>query len=270
MADRYGLNTIKTELVDDVLVVTLNRPERRNALSPEMHLELHTLYESVVHDDEPNAMVLTGEGKYFCVGADFNDMQANEKYPDGHPGLLIESVAMARNILAVRVPMIAAINGDAIGIGATISLFCDIVYMAEDARIADPHVRGAIVTGDGGAVLWPLLMGPNRAKEYLMTGDLVTAADADRLGLVNHVVPREAVLDHAMAMAKRLAEGPAVAIRFNKRLVNKELEMRVVQLYDLSVAFEALTFETADHREAVDSFLEKRPATFRSGKPGGT
>jgi enoyl-CoA hydratase len=148
-------------------------------------------------------------------------------------------------------------------------LFCDVVYMADDARIADPHVRGAIVSGDGGAVLWPLLMGPNRAKEYLMTGDLVSAADADRLGLVNHVVPRAQVLDEAMAMAKRLAAGPAVAIRFNKRLVNKELEMRVVQLYDLSVAFEALTFETADHREAVDSFLEKRPATFRSGKPGG-
>jgi enoyl-CoA hydratase len=112
-------------------------------------------------------------------------------------------------------------------------------------------------------------MGPNRAKEYLMTGDLVTAADADRLGLVNHVVPRAQVLDEAMAMAKRLADGPAVAIRFNKRLVNKELEMRVVQLYDLSVAFEALTFETRDHREAVDAYLEKRPATFRSGKPGG-
>jgi enoyl-CoA hydratase len=270
MTDRYGLETISTELHDDgVLVVTLNRPEHRNSLNPKMHHELMLLYERIVADDEVYAVVLTGAGKYFCVGADFNDMKANEAYPDGHPGLLIESVAMARNILAVRVPMIAAINGDAIGIGATISLFCDVVYMADDARIADPHVRGAIVSGDGGAVLWPLLMGPNRAKEYLMTGDLVTAADADRLGLVNHVVPRAQVLDDAMAMAKRLAEGPAVAIRFNKRLVNKELEMRVVQLYDLSVAFEALTFETADHREAVDSFLEKRPATFRSGKPGG-
>ena len=140
-----------------------------------MHLELKLLYERIVADEELNAVVLTGAGKYFCVGADFNDMKANEKYPDGHPGLLIESVAMARNILAVRVPLIAAINGDAIGIGATISLFCDVVYMADDARIADPHVRGAIVSGDGGAVLWPLLMGPNRAKEYLMTGDLVSA-----------------------------------------------------------------------------------------------
>ena len=272
MADRYGLETIKTEMVDDVLVVTLNRPEQRNSLNPKMHLELHTLYENVVHDDEPNAMVLTGEGKYFCVGADFNDMDSNAEtgYPDGHPGLLIESVGMARNILAVRIPMISAINGDAIGIGATISLFCDIVYMAETARIADPHVKGGIVAGDGGAVLWPLLMGPNRAKEFLMTGDLVTAQEADRLGLVNHVVPTESVRDEAMKMAQRLASSPAVAVRLNKRLVNKELEMRVAQLYDLSVAFEAITFETADHREAVASFLEKRPPVFKSGKLGGT
>ena len=265
MADRYGLETIKTEMVDDVLVVTLNRPEQRNSLNPKMHLELHTLYEKIVHDDEPNAMVLTGAGKYFCVGADFGDMESNLQngYPDGHPGLLIESVGMARNILAVRIPMISAINGDAIGIGATISLFCDIVYMAETARIADPHVKGGIVAGDGGAVLWPLLMGPNRAKEFLMTGDLVSAPDAFQLGLVNHVVPTESVFDEAMAMARRLAEAPALPVRLNKRLVNKELEMRVSQLYDLSVALEAITFETSDHREAVKAFLDKRAPVFR-------
>jgi enoyl-CoA hydratase len=162
--------------------------------------------------------------------------------------------------------MIAAINGDAIGIGATISLFCDIVYMADHARIADPHVRAGMVAGDGGAVLWPILMGPNRAKEYLMTGDLVTAQEADRLGLVNHVVPLESLMDEAMGMARRLADGPAVAIRLNKRLVNKELEARVAHLYDLSVAFEAISIETADHREAVASYLEKREPQFRSGK----
>jgi enoyl-CoA hydratase len=271
MTDRYGLSTISTELHDDgVLVATLNRPEHRNSLNPQMHLELKQLYERIVADDELNAVVLTGAGKYFCVGADFNDMKANEKYPDGHPGLLIESVAMARNILAVRVPLIAAINGDAIGIGATIALFCDIVFMADHARIGDPHVRAGMVCGDGGAVLWPILMGPNRSKEYLMTGDLVPAAEADRLGLVNHVVSAASLMDDAMAMAHRLAAGPAVAIRLNKRLVNKDLETRVAQLYDLSVAFEALSIETRDHREAVSSFLEKRTPEFRSGKAGGT
>jgi enoyl-CoA hydratase len=266
MSDRYGLSTIATELQDDVLLVTLNRPEHRNSLDPVMHSELKVLYERIVEDEELNAVVLTGAGKYFCVGADFSNMQENVTYPDGHPGLLIDSVAMARNILAVRVPMIAAINGDAIGIGATISLFCDIVYMAEHARIADPHVRAGMVSGDGGAVLWPILMGPNRAKEYLMTGELVSAHDADRLGLVNHVLPAESLMDEAMAMARRLADGPAIAIRLNKRLVNKDLEERVARLYDLSVAFEAISIETTDHREAIASFLEKRAPQFRSGK----
>ncbi len=271
MTDRYGLSTISTELQDDgVLVVALNRPEKRNALDTVMHLELKVLYEKIVADDDLNAIVLTGTGKYFSVGADFEVMEGNEGYPDGHPGLLLESVGMARNILAVRPPMIAAVNGDAIGIGATIALFCDIVYMADHARIGDPHVRAGMVCGDGGAVLWPILMGPNRAKEYLMTGDLVPAAEADRLGLVNHVVPGETLMDDAMAMARRLAAGPAVAIRLNKRLVNKALEARVADLYDLSVAFEAISIETRDHREAVASFLEKRTPDFRSGKAGGT
>jgi enoyl-CoA hydratase len=270
MGDRYGLTTIATELEDGVLVVTLNRPEKRNAMDTVMHLELRQLYEHIEADDEAMAVLLTGAGKYFCVGADFSVMDDNVGYPDGHPGLLMESVGMARNILAVRQPMVAAINGDAIGIGATIALFCDVVYMAETARIADPHVKAGMVAGDGGAVLWPMLMGPNRAKEFLMTGDLVSAPEADRLGLTNHVVPLDALMDEAMEMARRLAAGPTVALRFNKRLVNKELEQRVVNLYDLSVALEAISIETADHRDAVKSFLEKRPPVFTSGRPNGT
>ena len=138
MADRYGLETITTELDDGVLVATLNRPERRNALDTVMHSELPHLYQQLAADDEVLVMILTGAGDYFTVGADFSVMSENEGYPDGHPGLLTEAVATARNILAVRQPMIAAVNGDAIGIGATLALFCDIVYMADTARIGDP------------------------------------------------------------------------------------------------------------------------------------
>src|SRR5690606_26059821 len=170
--------------------------------------------------------------------------------------------AMARNILAVRQPMIASINGDAIGLGATLALFCDITYMAAGARIGDPHVKAGIVAGDGGPVLWPMLVGANRAKEYLLTGDLLTAEEAERIGLVNHVVAKDELNDAVMKMAKRLAAGPQIAIRFNKRLVNKELEERVSRLYDLSLALEAITFETADHQEAVKAFLEKRKPVF--------
>jgi enoyl-CoA hydratase len=268
MADRYGFQTITTELEDRVLTVTLNRPHRLNALDIVMHNELPELYQRIERDDDVDVVVITGAGKAFCVGADFSQMEENLArggYPDGHPGLMVESARIARNILAVRQPMIAAVNGDAIGLGATLALFCDVVYMADTARIGDPHVKAAIVAGDGGPVLWPMLVGPNRAKEYLMTGDLVAAAEAERIGLVNHVVPRAELEDAAMGMARRLAAGAQIAIRFNKRLVNKELEDRVNRIYDLALALEGLTFETADHQEAVQAFLAKRAPVF--GQP---
>jgi enoyl-CoA hydratase len=218
----------------------------------------------IADDDDVDVVVLTGRGKAFCVGADFGTMDQNleQGYPDGHPGLMGDSATMARNILAVRQPMIAAVNGDAIGLGATLALFCDITYMAEGARIGDPHVRAGIVAGDGGPVLWPLLIGVNRAKEYLMTGDLLSAAEADDLGLINHVVSADDLEETVMRMARKLAAGPQIAVRFNKRLVNKDLEERVSRLYDLSLALEAITFETKDHQEAVRSFLDKRKPVF--------
>jgi enoyl-CoA hydratase len=265
MADRYGFTTLATTLDEQhILRVEFNRPERLNALNVTMHSELRDLFLRIADDDDVDVVVLTGKGKAFCVGADFGTMDQNLEhgYPDGHPGLMGDSATMARNILAVRQPMIAAVNGDAIGLGATLALFCDITYMADGARIGDPHVRAGIVAGDGGPVLWPLLVGVNRAKEYLMTGDLLSAAEADHLGLINHVVPAADLDETVMKMARKLAAGPQIAVRFNKRLVNKDLEERVSRLYDLSLALEAITFETKDHQEAVRSFLDKRKPVF--------
>jgi enoyl-CoA hydratase len=265
MPDRYGFQTIATELDGRILRVTLNRPDRMNALDIVMHDELGELYGKIERDDDVDVVVLTGAGKAFCVGADFSQMEENLArggYEDGHPGLMTGSARMARSILAVRQPMIAAVNGHAIGLGATLALFCDIVFMAEGARIGDPHVKAGIVAGDGGPVLWPMLVGANRAKEYLMTGDLLTAAEAERIGLVNHVVAGDDLEEAAMAMARKLAAGPQIALRFNKRIVNKDLEDRVNRLYDLSLALEGLTFYTADHREAVQAFLDKRDPVF--------
>jgi enoyl-CoA hydratase len=190
-ADHYGFQTLQTTLTDRVLRVAFNRPDRLNALNALMHEELRDLFGRIERDTDVDVVVLTGNGTAFCVGADFDQMEENLKrggYPDGHPSLLGDAAAMARNILAVRQPMIAAINGDAIGLGATLALFCDVTFMAEGARIGDPHVRAGIVAGDGGPVLWPMLVGANRAKEYLMTGDLLRAEEAERIGLVNHVV----------------------------------------------------------------------------------
>jgi len=265
MAEHYKLSTIQTTLDQGLLRVMLNRPERRNAVNDVMHHELRTLFGLIADDEEVKAVVLTGAGKAFCAGGDFQTMgTANDKggHADGHPGLMTEAAAMARNILAVRQPMVAAVNGDAVGLGATLALFCDIVLMAEGARIGDPHVNAGLVAGDGGPVLWPMLVGMHRAKEYLLLGDLASAAEAERIGLVNYVVAPAELEGRAMAIARRLADGPSHAIRFNKRLVNKDLEERINRLYDLSLALEAITFETQDHKEAVKAFLEKRKPRF--------
>jgi len=267
--DRYGLQTIAVEMdADGILLVTLNRPDRRNAIDAVMHHELRELYARMADDADIEVVVLTGAGKGFCAGADFKQMQDNNDaaaYDDGFSSLFVDGVAIARNILSVRRPMIAAVNGDAIGLGASLALFCDVVFMAEGARIGDPHVAAGLVAGDGGAILWPLLVGANRAKEYLMTGDLLTGTEAERIGLVNHVVAGDGVLDAAMAMARRLAHGPALAIRFNKALVNKDLEDRVARVYEMAFAMEAITFRSADHLEAVKAFGERRAPTFQRG-----
>src|SRR3954466_4767638 len=210
VGDRYGFTYIRTELDDDgVLTVTLDRPDRRNAISPEMHAELTPLFRRMAEDRAVKVAILTGAGdKAFCVGADFGGMQDNlesNAYEDGFPDLMIGSAALVRAQLSVPQPVIAAINGDAIGLGATMALFCDIPLMAAEARLADPHVNAGLVAGDGGAILWPLLMGLNRGKEFLLTGDIMGAEDAVALGLVNHVYPRAELLEHALAMAKRLA-----------------------------------------------------------------
>jgi enoyl-CoA hydratase len=265
----YEFEYFRTELRDNgVLWVELNRPERRNAITPEMHEELAPLFERIAIDRDVAVVVLTGAGdKAFCVGADFAGMQSNldAGYEDGHPHLMLGSSRIVRAQLAIPQPIIAAVNGDAIGLGATMALFCDIVLLADHARIADPHVKAGIVAGDGGAILWPLLLGLHRGKEYLLTGDIMTAAEALQFGLGNHIHPKEQLAAEASALADRLAAGPRVAIQFNKRLANADLLDKVNRLLDTSLAMEAITFETQDHREAVSAFIERRQPVFGQG-----
>jgi len=265
--DRYPFTYIRTVLDDEgVLTATLDRAERRNAITPEMHAELTPLFRNISEDRAVKVVVLTGAGdKAFCAGADFGGMQDNldnDAYEDGMPDLMIGSAALVRAQLAVPQPIIAAINGDAIGLGATMALFCDITLMADHGRLADPHVNAGLVAGDGGAILWPLLMGLNRGKEFLLTGQMMGADEAFRLGLVNHVYPLAELRAEAAAFALRLARGPQVAIQFNKRLANADLVDRVNRIIDASLAMEAITFSTRDHREAVSSFIEKRQPRF--------
>lgn len=266
MAADGSFETLTLEQRSNILICRLSRPHALNAVDDRMHTELEELFSRLCTDDSIDVVVLGGEGRAFCVGGDLRAMASGElgsleNAPAG--GLYTRgALRLIRNLLAVPQPIVASLNGDAMGLGATLAFFCDIVLAADTARISDPHVSVGLVAGDGGAVIWPLLAGPNRAKEYLLTGDRLTAQEAERIGLVNRVHPAEELWAETMALAERLAAGASAAIRWTKLSINKVLWERVVLSLDTSLALEALSTTTKDHREGVSAFLEKRPPKY--------
>jgi enoyl-CoA hydratase len=259
-SDYTRYQTMNVERSGTILTLRLNRPEQLNAVNADMHRELSTIFADISAEKEVNAVVITGEGKAFCAGGDIEWMR--DMTPSGLTGMFHEARKIIIDLLELEIPVIAAVNGHATGLGATLALFSDVVFMAAEAKVGDPHVRVGVAAGDGGAVIWPWLIGMARAKELLMTGDLIDAATAERFGLVNHVVPADRVLADATALAERLAAGASIAIRATKASVNKLLRDDVNLVLDTSLAREQLCFYSADHREAVAAFLEKRRPIF--------
>lgn len=257
---------IKIEKQNRIAVVTLNRPEHRNALHMDAHAELEQLWLDLAQDDEVYAIVLTGAGKTFSAGGDIKRMVERAGTVEGLQYTLKIPAATKRllqNILDVPQPIIAAVNGDAVGLGATLALFGDIAVISETAKFGDTHTKVGLVAGDGGTVIWPLLMGPARAKEFLMRGLIVSGAEACQLNLVNYAVPAEAVLPKAMTLAAELAELPIWAVRWTKLSVNKWIKEQLNSILDASIAFEMLSMNTHDHGEAARAFLEKRKPDYR-------
>jgi enoyl-CoA hydratase len=259
----HEFETLKLERLDDVLRVTIDHPRSPlNAVDAVLHEELAELFRLLRREDRARAVVLTGHGKAFSAGGDFNwfpelrDMARLE-------ALRRDAKQLIWDLLDVEVPIVAAVNGHAMGLGASIALLCDVIYMADPATIGDPHVRVGIVAGDGGVAIWPLAVGPARAKQYLLTGDPVPAAEAERIGLVNKVVAAEALQDEALAFARRLAAGAPLALRYTKLAVNKLLKDALNVAFDASTALELVTFQSEDHREALAAWKEKRPPVFR-------
>jgi enoyl-CoA hydratase len=259
---RYEL--IKVEKEDKVAIFTLNRPEALNAVNPQLHTELEDIFGDVGRDGDVNAIVLTGAGRAFCSGGDVKGMDArqfNDPLRSREP--LSYAKRLITNLVNVEQPIIAAVNGHAVGLGATLALFCDVIISSENAKFGDPHVRVGLVAGDGGAVIWPLLCGLVKAKEYLMTGDLISAAEAERIGLINHVVPQDDVMPKAMELAHSLANGPTKAIRWTKMACNKRLRDEVNLVLDASLAAETISMLSEDHKEAARAFTEKRQPKFK-------
>lgn len=247
----------------DVLEITIDHPTSDlNAVDGLLHDELARLFADLRRESEARAVVLTGRGRAFSAGGDFNWFPELQK-PGRLEALRRDAKALIWDMLDVEIPIVAAVNGPAVGLAATIALLCDTIFMADTATIADPHVRVGIVAGDGGTAIWPLLVGPARAKQYLLTGDPLTAQEAERIGLVNFVVPANQLAAEAMAFAQRLAAGAPLAIRYTKLSVNKLVKDALNVSFDTATALELLTFATDDHQEALAALREKRAPDFK-------
>lgn len=239
-----------------VMIATLNRPEKRNAVDDAMHEELSKLPGDADDDPEVKVLVITGAGRGFCAGGDFSGGLT--------PGPHMMKVArrIVDNLLDCEKPVITAVNGHAMGLGATLAFLGDVVIAARSAAFADTHARMALAAGDGGQVIWPLLAGVNRAKYYLMTGERIPAEEAERIGLVNFVVDDERLMERALEVADRLAEGAALAISASKVPINRYIKMVADLVLPLSLKLEESTLYTNDFREAVAAFLQKRPPKY--------
>lgn len=253
---------IKVGVADRIATVALNNPEKMNAVDERMHAELARIFIDLNDDADVDIIVLTGAGRAFCAGGDLDWLQTLVGNTPAFEQIAREGKQIVTTMLDCQKPIIAKLNGHAIGLGATLALFCDVIFASERARIGDPHVRVGFVAGDGGAVIWPQLIGYARAKELLMTGDLVTAADAARIGLINHMVPADELDAVVEAFARRLAKGATQAIRWTKMSVNIGLKQLASSILDTSLAYEALSNASDDHAEAIRAFREDREPVF--------
>jgi enoyl-CoA hydratase len=251
-----GYQALAFEQQDGVLTVKLNRPSALNAVNQTLHRELARVFSEIAKDGSVDVVILTGEGRAFSAGGDlawFRDIT-----PEQLDDLFVEARRIILDLVDLPQPIISAINGVAAGLGATLALFCDVIYMAEDAKISDPHVRIGVTAGDGGAVIWPLLVGLSKAKEFLMTGDSLSAQEADRIGLVNHVVTAKNLKHEAQRMAHRLRDGSRMAIRSTKLSLNQPLRHAVNLVLDASLSLEKECFSSDFHKAALLEFSREK------------
>jgi enoyl-CoA hydratase len=244
------------------LRITLNRPDALNAVDAEMHEELSRVFGDAAADPDSDLIILTGAGRAFSAGGDVAWLQAMIDDPGLFEVCAVEAKRIVFSLLDCEKPVIARVNGPAAGLGATLALFCDVIFAADTARIGDPHVAIGLVAGDGGAVIWPQLVGYARAKEYLMTGELIPAAKAAEIGLINHAVPADQLDAAVDAFAARLEAGATKAIRWTKAVCNIGLEQLAHSIMDASIAYEALSNATRDHQGGLAAFREKRRPVF--------
>jgi enoyl-CoA hydratase len=263
--DPENYETIRFDRRNGVLHVVLDNPASPvNAIDERSHEELAALFRDLRAEREARAVLLTGGAKEaFCAGGDPSlllSMRADVAVADATRR---DAKQMMTDLLDVEIPIVAALNGDAVSLGATIGLMCDAIFMADTAVLRDPHVLLGIVAGDGGTVIWPMALGPALAKRYLLTGDPVPADEAYRMGLVTHVAPASDGVPRATAFAERLAAGAPLALRYTKMAVNQLLKSAMLSSFDTALGHELLTFYSEDLVEALGAMQERRAPDFR-------
>lgn len=250
-----------------ILWITLNRPEKLNAANVRLHTELVELWQTIDRDPAVNTAVITGAGRAFSAGGDLQMVADAYRNFDEIVRILDEARDLVYNMLRCSKPIISAINGPAVGAGLVVALLADISIAAENARLADGHVRMGVAAGDHAAILWPLLIGMAKAKYYLMTSDFISGKEAERIGLVSLCVPDDQLLEKAAEIAQQLATGPRHAIKFTKRALNQWL-LQAGPIFDHSLALEMMGFFHEDVMAGVDSLRQKKPPVYPSSQPG--
>ncbi len=255
--ERSAEGVLKVETDGPVTILTLNRPEAMNAFDEELHYDFARFWLDLESDLSVRAVVLTGAGQAFCAGGSIDDFDIFRTDVEARYKIMRSAKRLVDEMLNARVPVIAAVNGHAVGLGCTLASLCDIVFLSEDARLADPHVTVALVAGDGGAVTWPHLTSMLKVKQYLLSGDPVPASDAVAIGLANFVLPRDEVLPAAVDYARKLAALPPQAVQDTKAVLNQHLRASAVRALGYGITAEVHSHDTPEYAAVPEKFRSR-------------
>ncbi len=252
-----------------ILRMTINRPEQKNATDAPLHRALSRVWLDIDDDPAVRVVVVTGAGDAFSAGGDLAWIESMVNDYEGMKIAFKEAGDIVYRMTSCSKIILSAINGAAVGAGLAVALMADISIIAEDARITDGHLRLGVAAGDHANIIWPLLCGLAKAKYYLLTSDFIDGRTADEIGLVSKSVPRDRLIEEAMAVAERIATGPQDAARWTKRALNLWVQ-QAAPAFDASLGFEMLNFMGVDAAEGAAALREKRKPHYPSARsPGG-